>query len=247
MKMTWFKKTVLFLHWLISLLLVVMAVCLCVCPDVVQEGINVVNSTIGAIYGEIVGIALFGIYALLAVTSVAFIFSNAQKRSERGFITVDSSESGRTRIAIGAVDQMIRQAVRSVEGVVDMKSNIVNCEDAISINANVVIANGAHVPTVTMNMQRAVRSYIELNCGVAVREVCVNVSALESDEENGKHGRRKMTERSHQIAQAPSGDVPVIDTTQKEVQVASQDITQADNAETMQDGKEEPVIEDSVE
>ena len=39
-----------------------------------------------------------------------------------------------------------------------------------------------------MNIQRAIRSYIELNCGVAVREVSVSVNALEGDEAN-RHGR----------------------------------------------------------
>ena len=61
---------------------------------------------------------------------------------------------------------------------------------AISIHTNVTIAAGAHVPTVTMNIQRAIRSYIELNCGVAVREVSVSVNALESGEAT-RHGRKK--------------------------------------------------------
>ena len=189
MKMSFGKKLTLFLFWLMSLVLAALAVGLCVWPELMQEGVSVVNRLCS--YADIIGIALLGVYVLLAVLSVVFIFAGGKKRGERGFITVDSSEAGRTRIAIGAVDQMIRQAVRSVDGIVDMKSSIVNCEDAISINANVTIASGAHVPTVTMNMQRAVRSYIELNCGVAVREVCVNVSALENNDENGKHGRRK--------------------------------------------------------
>ena len=64
------------------------------------------------------------------------------------------------------------------------------------------IAAGAHVPTVTMNIQRAIRSYIELNCCVAVREVSVSVNALESGEAT-RHGRKKTaTEPAPQAVEA---------------------------------------------
>lgn len=224
MKMSLGKKTVLFLHWLASLVLAVLAVGLCFWLELVQKGAEMVNGWIGASKAEILGIALLGVYVLLAVLSVVFIFSGSRKRGERGFITVDSSEAGRTRIAIGAVDQMIRQAVRGVDGVVDMKSSIINCEDAISIHANITIVSGAHVPTVTMNMQRAVRSYIELNCGVAVREVCVSVNALESGEGNGKRGHKKVSEVAPVVVPQPvvvekpqAVEMPVVDAVPEEM------------------------------
>ena len=40
-----------------------------------------------------------------------------------------------------------------------------------------------------MNIQRAIRSYIELNCGIAVQEVSVSVQALDNGE--GAKGRKK--------------------------------------------------------
>jgi len=211
MKMSFGQKLVLFLHWLASLVIAALAVMFCFWPDLVHQGFEIADQFAKG-YADIIAFVLLGIYALLAVLSIVFIFSDKKKRSDRGFITVDSSEAGRTRIAIGAVDQMIRQAVRSVDGIVDMKSSIVNCEDAVSINTNVTIVSGAHVPTVTMNMQRAVRSYIELNCGVAVREVCVNVNALETSED-GKHGRRKASgvvpAAAAPVIQQPVADHPV--------------------------------------
>lgn len=190
MKISFGKKLVLFLHWLLSLVICALAVGLLFWNAQVQNLLSNADRLMAG-WGDIAGIAALAVYALLSVLCVVFIFSNPSKRSERGFITVDSSEAGRTRIAIGAVDQMIRQAVRGVEGIIDMKTGIINCEDAVSINTAVTIVSGAHVPTITMNIQRAVRSYIELNCGVAVREVSVSVNAMENAEDGGKHGRRK--------------------------------------------------------
>ena len=185
MNLNFGKKLVLFLHWLMSLALCALAYALCFFPDAANAFLHTVDQLISG-WGDVAGIAAGAVYLLLAVLSVVFIFSGKKKRTDRNFITVDNSEAGRTRIAIAAIDQMIRQSVRGVAGIADMKSSIVNNEDSISINSSVTIASGNHVPTVTMNIQRAIRSYIELNCGVAVREVSVSVNALENAAEGGK-------------------------------------------------------------
>lgn len=179
MKLNFGRKLVLFLHWLLSVIAVVLAACLCVWPDFVYSLFDMAYGAIGKSTTDIIGAAVLCVYLLLCVLTVTFIFSDGRKRRERGFITVDSSDSGRTRIAVSAVEQMIRQAVRMVEGITEIKTNIINQEDAISIDVNVTIAGGAHIPTVTSNIQRAIRSYIELNCGVAVRTVSVSVHAVD--------------------------------------------------------------------
>lgn len=215
MKLNFGKRLVLFLHWLLSLVACAFGFLWVVFPQVAADIPEMISRILGSGLAEIAGIVLVVVYVLLAVLSVAFIFSRDRKRGERGFITVDSSEAGRTRIAIGAVEQMIRQAVRCVDGIADMKAAIVNNEDTISINTSVAIVSGAHVPTVTMNIQRAIRSYIELNCGVGVREVSVSVHSLESGEDGGKFGRRKG---------ASGSNVPVSPVYQPEVQpVAEKD------------------------
>lgn len=188
MKLNFGKRLVLFLHWLLSLVACAYAVMQCVWPQLVEAVYAFFHSLIGVGSTKIAGIVLLALYVILSIGTVVMLFSgNARlKRSERGFITVDSSESGRTRIAVGAVDQMIRQAVRSVDGITDMKASIINNQDAIAINCNVGVAGGVHVPTITMNIQRAIRSYIELNCGVAVSEVSVSVHSVMDAEAKGK-------------------------------------------------------------
>ena len=73
MKMSFGKKLTLFLFWLMSLVLAALAVGLCAWPELVQEGVSVVNRLCS--YADIIGIALLGVYVLLAVLSVVFIFS----------------------------------------------------------------------------------------------------------------------------------------------------------------------------
>ena len=194
MKLNFGRRLLLILHWLMSLIACALAVMLCVWPEGVANLFGLFYDWIGKLQTDIIGAVFLGVYALLTGLTAAIIFSGNRK-GERGFITVDSSESGRTRIAVGAVEQMIRQAARGVDGISEMKSSITNHEDAISIQISVALQSGAHLPAVTMNLQRAIRSYIELNCGVSVRQVCVSVHSLEDGDDNtNKHSWRKSTQ-----------------------------------------------------
>lgn len=186
MKLNLGRRIILFVHWLASLALLAAIVF----PEYVAWGLAYL-SWVPANYMEIGSIVLLTIYLLLSLSVVCMVFSRDGKRAERGFITVDSSDSGRVRIAISAVEQMVRQAACTVDGIADMKIGIRNSDDAVDINVNVVMMNGSHVPTVTLNMQRAIRQYVEMNCGVAVRSVSINIQSVTANADGvGKHGKR---------------------------------------------------------
>lgn len=190
MKMSIGKRLVLLLHWLLSVIACLMCVFFCIWPEVIRGGIELLCELIGKRSTDIMGGIFLAIYVILAAASIAFIVCKNQRDKESGFITVISDDSGKTRIAVGAIEQMIRIAVHGVEGIAELKTTITNEMDAIAIAANITVISGVHIPTVTSNVQRTIRNYIELNCGVAVREVSVSVHALETPEENGKRGRK---------------------------------------------------------
>ena len=121
-------------------------------------------------YGALVILVLLGVYML------ALIFRRKPKRSE--FVTVDSGENGKVVIAMEAVEQMVRQAATKSEGISDMKINVVGLEDSISVLAELTVQGGVHLPTISMNLQQEIRRYIEVNCGIAVRDVGVTVGAV---------------------------------------------------------------------
>lgn len=209
MKLNLGRRIVLFVHWLASLALLAMIVF----PEYVAWGISFLNWVPGN-YMEIATIVLLTIYLLLSLSVLCMVFSRDGKRAERGFITVDSSDSGRVRIAISAIEQMVRQAACSVDGIADMKIGIRNSDDAVDINVNVVMMNGSHVPTVTLNMQRAIRQYVEMNCGVAVRSVSINIQSVTANADGiGKHSKRsdiKTAAPIHAVQNAAeSVDVPM--------------------------------------
>lgn len=192
MKMNFGKRILMFLHWLFSLLICAAFVVHLFWPAITNEIYQMLVQLAGATPAFFIGIAILALYALLCIVQIAMICKRSKKnRADRGFITVDSSDTSRVRIAISAIEQMVRQSVHSIDGITDMKISIENSDDAIAINIVASILNGSHVPTITMNMQQAIRKFVELNCGVAVRAVSVNINSVTSPEDNTRKKRRE--------------------------------------------------------
>lgn len=177
------KRVLLFLHWLAS----VLGMASIVFQKQTQAVIREIQYRIGEEYAHIAFIALMAVYAFLSIVCLVLIVKRDAKRGERGFITMDSSENGKVRIAVSAVEQMVRRALETVDGIVEAKIAISNQDDALNVTVKAVLAGGAHVPTVTLNVQRAIRQYVEMNCGVAVCTVSVNVQSISSTVEAPVH------------------------------------------------------------
>lgn len=203
MKLSVGKRILMFIHWLFSLLICVAFALYLIAPEFIMKYYGIVESAVTLKYLRIIGIALLVIYAALAIVQIYLIFKR-RKRSDRGFITVDSSDTGKVRIAISAIEQMVRQSVTNIDGITEMKINIDNQDDAIMIGVNASIVNGSHVPTITMNMQRAIRQFVEMNCGVAVRSVSININAVTNAAEAP---RRKRLGRGKAEGTAPAEPV----------------------------------------
>ena len=181
----------MFFHWLFSLLICAAFAAWIIIPDRAMALYNRVFGGLTATQTMIIGIAVLAIYVLLTVVQACIIFHRG-KRYDRGFITVDSSDTGRVRIAVSAIEQMVRQSVISIDGLSDMKIGIDSRDDAIAININATLQNGCHVPTITVNMQRAIRQFVEMNCGVAVRSVSISINAVTASPDTGRRwGRRR--------------------------------------------------------
>ncbi len=206
MKLTAGKRILMFFHWLLSLLLVAAFAVYLIVPEFLTGYYDKLVEKIGFNNVKVIGIALLAIYLILAVAQVILIFKR-RKRSERGFIVVDSSDNGKVRIAISAIEQMVRQSIGNIDGLSDMKIGIDNQDDAIGIRVAASIENGRHVPTITMNMQRAIRQFVETNCGVAVRSVSISINAVTNQADaprRRRFGRGQGTAVSEPVNAAPA-------------------------------------------
>ena len=75
---------------------------------------------------------------------------------------------------------MVEQAVCCFDGVTQMHIDVKTTDDSVTVNVDAVSISGVHVPTVTLNMQKAIREYMEQNCGIAIRSVDVTVNSVDA-------------------------------------------------------------------
>lgn len=167
-------------------------------------------------YWYLIFFGLLLIILLLGAYMLRLVFRRKPKGS--AFVTVDAGENGKVIVAMSALEQMVRQAARNAQGVADMKIGVTGGDDSISVAVELTVLGGVHLPTVTMNLQREIRNYVELNSGVAVRDVTVTVGAVISPEEaaqaaSGKKRARKAALQPPVVYQpepvVPEQELPV--------------------------------------
>lgn len=101
-----------------------------------------------------------------------------EPRVDKTTVSVQNTENGAVRISVSAMDTLVKQAMGETEGVMDLKTHIVNHEDSITVKIDMTLSSEVHIPNVTMLLQKSIKSYIEEFSGIAVREVEVLVSSV---------------------------------------------------------------------
>jgi len=212
MKLNIGNKLLMLLHWLCSLMICVAFVLSLVVPGLQANLVSRAEGSLGSLGARIAGSVVLALYLALSVATL-LILIRRKNHADRGFITVGPDDKGKVRISVSAVEQMVRQSVRTIDGITDMRVNIEGLDDAIAIAIDAVIASGAHVPTITTNMQRAITQFVEVNCGVAVQSVAISINAVSG---RGEPSRKRLMGRGKPQADAPVPSIapgPVVDDT----------------------------------
>ena len=200
MKLNIGDKLLMLLHWLCSLLICLALVLCLVVPDLQANLVSKAEGALGGVGARVAGGVLLALYLALSVATL-LVLVRRRKRADRGFITVGPDDKGKVRISVSAVEQMVRQSVRAIDGITEMRVNIEGLDDAIAMSIDAVIASGAHVPTMTANMQRAITQFVEVNCGVSVQSVEITINAVSG---RGEPSRRRLMGRGKTPAEAPA-------------------------------------------
>lgn len=177
MKNGFWDRVLIYLYVLLTLLIVVAAGLRAFGLDLVGCFIEGLRANMPGIFWRLIVIGLCVLIALLGVFVAVVVTPSRVRR--RNFITLNADNGGQVRIALPAIRQMASQAIAGVAGLKDVEIDVAESgDDAIAVSVAMDVESGVHVPTVTMNMQSAIRANIEKNCGVNVRSVTVDVKSV---------------------------------------------------------------------
>lgn len=177
MKNGFWDRVLIYLYVLFTLLIVAAAGLRAFGLDLVGCFIDGLRTNVPGIFWRLIVIGVCTLIVLLGVF-VAVVVTPSRTR-KRNFITLNADNGGQVRIALPAIRQMASQAIAGVAGLSDVEIDVAESgDDAIAVRVAMDVEGGVHVPTVTMNMQAAIRGNIEKNCGVNVRSVTVDVKSV---------------------------------------------------------------------
>jgi len=134
------------------------------------------------------GRLLIGILAgLTFIIAVRFIYYGFHLSGPEQALVHESS-LGEVRIAIGAIESLVRRVARQVKGVRDVRGWVSPAGGRLDVRLRVVIAPDVNVPDVSGGIQNAVRECLKTVVGVEAGEVRVFVENI-SNEPQSRRGR----------------------------------------------------------
>lgn len=228
MKNGFWDRVLIYLYVLLTLLIVVAAGLRAFGLDLVGGFIEGLRANVPGIFWRLILIGVCALIALLGVF-VAVVVTPSRVR-KRNFITLNADNGGQVRIALPAIRQMAMQAIAGVAGLEDVEVDVVESgDDAIAVSVAMDVEGGVHVPTVTMNMQSAIRGNIEKNCGVNVRSVTVDVKSV-------LPGIEAVMAEAHVAMDREPAPQPVIEAVESEPEAeAADEVISAEEAHDWQD------------
>lgn len=204
MKMKFINRLLLALYALVWLLALAAAALSFLAPGVFQPARDLIRQALGAV--PFLPYILLGVMALWSIAMFLLAFKR-EKRGDKGNVALQNTENGAVNVTVGALETLVREAIGHSDEVLELKSQVLNHEDSITVLVRMVLSSTAHIPNVTMLMQRNIKRFIEEFSGIAVREVIITVTEVRSPESAAKKRGLKNGRKPESIM-APAAPLP---------------------------------------
>lgn len=204
MKMKFFNRLLLALYALIWLLALAATALGFLAPGVFQPVLDLIKDALNAI--PFLPYILLGVMAVWSIGMFLLAFKR-EKRGDKGNVALQNTENGAVNVTVGALETLVKEAIGQSDEVLELKSQVVNHEDSITVLVRMVLSSTAHIPNVTMLMQRNIKRFIEEFSGIAVREVVITVTEVRSPEPAAKKRGLKNGKTPESIM-APASPLP---------------------------------------
>ena len=204
MKMKFIHRLMLALYALLGLCALAMAACRIFLPDFYGQ----ITGEVWQLFEKLPFLP-YVLVALLLIWSVGMFllaFRRDSKKHDRSNVSIQNTEDGAVLVSVEAIETLVREAIGQSDEVLEVKSRVINHEDSITVTVRMVMSTNAHIPNITMLMQRNIKHYIEEFSGIAVREVIITVTEVREPAENRKALKGRKGSRTAAL-EAPADHV----------------------------------------
>jgi uncharacterized alkaline shock family protein YloU len=125
------------------------------------------NSILLSLNSRIITGAVAGVLLLISLT---VIFRSFQQKPPMQAI-IRSTLLGEIRITLPALENLVVRAANQVKGVRDVKPKIKSTPEGVTIFLRVTVSPDIEIPTISIELQDTVKSYVKTTAGIEVLEL----------------------------------------------------------------------------
>lgn len=206
MKTGFWDRILIYLYLLITLIVTAVIMLRAFGLDLIQLFIDGLDANMPGIFWRIIFIGICVMIGLLGVYAVSAI---TPRRRKHDFVTLNSDDGGKVMVSLPAIREMAGQSIRNIKGLEAVVIDVTEASDSIRVNVNMDVESGVHVPSVTADMKRSIKTNIERSCGVDVSSVNVEVRrVLPASADNGIEQVKVVPVITEEAPAAPDNEIP---------------------------------------
>ena len=171
-------RLVLTLYALVGVSIVVFAALTAAAPDTVATVVRDVMSVISKSVMLKAFTVFIGLVILVWSGLVVYLAFRPEPDTSKSTVSLQVNDNGSVRVSLSAMETLVHEAIKQAAGLVDIKTQIDSHDDSITVKIEMSVTGKAHIPDMTMRIQRDVKAFIEEYSGIAVRSVEIMVVAI---------------------------------------------------------------------
>lgn len=150
--------------------------------DVVNDVIKVEKATFGAEgYWTLRRIILLAMGLVELLSGIFLLAVPGRLRYKKNEFIVQQTENGEIRIAVRAIENLVRKCTDMHEEIEVSSLRISNRRDGVSVDLKAALPNNISIPLAIESLQKQIKQYITVSTGVSVRDVQVAVVNTKPD------------------------------------------------------------------
>ncbi len=168
---------------LVLLALIVLALCVMACLVAFCWPFGIVEMQNALTYLDetVVKLIICGAALLIAILAVRMFFAiSGRKQARPSAALLQQTEIGSSSITYAALNGMVLRHLRAQRGVRDCKTSVSPQNDGVAIYARIAAMPETVLPTLTADLQKSVKEYVETYSGIRVNDVRVLVENAEA-------------------------------------------------------------------
>jgi len=123
---------------------------------------------------------MLGVALVFFILSLMFLFADTRKEKDKKGVSRNTN-IGCIKISLNAIESIALNAAKRIPGIKETKVVVKKQDDNVLIEVKNIVLHGINIPTMSEEVQAAVKSAVEEYAGVEVKAINVVVNSISEE------------------------------------------------------------------